>query len=114
MKYSTKITYKIYDPDKLELPDPEAQALIDRIHNDMLSAFTDKIQELVFRYNKILRGCHIEFILDLEEVRNKNFQPTINVIHIPAYKEGIVRLVLKMIKESKEEDLLIKRQKKFN
>lgn len=114
MKYSTKITYRIHDPDTRKHPDPEAQALIDRINNDMLSAFTDKIQKLVFRYNKILRGCHIEFILDLGESINKGFQPTINIIYIPPYKEKLVKLVLKIIKESKEEELIIKRQKKFN
>ncbi len=111
MKYTTKITYKIYDPDQRKHPDPEAQALIDRIHNDMLSAFTDKIQKLVIKYNKILRGCHIEFILDLGASWENGFQPNINIIYIPEYKEKLVKLILKLIRNSKEEDLIIKRQK---
>lgn len=114
MKYSTKITYKIYDPDERVHPDPEAQALINKINDDMLSAFTDKVRKSVLIYNKVLRGCNIEFILDLGEARNKGFQPTINAIYIPPYKEKLVKLVLKIIKEGKEEELIIKRQKKFN
>ncbi len=114
MKYSTKITYKIYDPDDQKHEDPEAQALLDRIRDNMLSAFTDEIQKQVFKYNKILRGCHIEFILDLGEARNRGFQPTINIFYIPEKKEKLVKLVLNLIRNSKEEELIIKRQKKFN
>ncbi|KPE50118.1 hypothetical protein [Chryseobacterium indologenes] len=114
MKYSTIITYRIYDPDNVKHDDPEAQALLDLIHNNMLSAFTDEIRKEVFKYNKILQGCHLEFVLDLNEARKSDFKPKINRIFIPKSKEKIVNIVLNLIRDSKEEELIIKRQKKFN
>ncbi|RMZ61254.1 hypothetical protein D1632_00090 [Chryseobacterium nematophagum] len=114
MKYSTKITYKIYDPNSKKYEDPEWQNLADNINNNMLQAFTSSIQKKVLKYNRILRGCHIEFILDLTKAPNNGFKPVINILYIPEKKIKIVKLVLNLILESKEEELTIQRQKKFN
>ncbi|RNA60509.1 hypothetical protein D1631_18655 [Chryseobacterium nematophagum] len=114
MKYSTKITYKINDPDSKKYDDPEWQNLADSINNNMLQAFTESIQKKVLKYNRILRDCHIEFILDLTNSPNKGFKPVINILYIPKEKIKIVKLVLNLILDSKDEELIIQRQKKFN
>ena len=114
MKYSTKITYKIHDPDPKKHEDPKWQNLADSICNNMLEAFTESIQKKVLKYNRILWGCHIEFILDLTKLSIGNHEPVINILYVPEKKAKIVRLVLNLIRESKEEELVIQRQKKFN
>ncbi|WP_162074176.1 hypothetical protein [Chryseobacterium fistulae] len=114
MKYSTKISYKIYDPDSKNHEDPEWQNLADNINHKMLQVFTKSIQKKVLKYNRILRDCHIEFILDLTNSPNNRLRPKINILYIPEKKIKIVKLVLNLILESKEEELIIQRQKKFN
>lgn len=114
MKYSTKITYKIHDHDPKKHEDTEWQNLADSIYNKMLQTCTESIQKGVVKYNRILRGCHIDFIFDVKKLNIENHEPIINIIYIPERKIKIVRLVLNIIQESKEEEFVIERQKKFN